>query len=90
MDGMDGGAEGRRSALQKQNRPRIQTSLSGTVRGGKEVEEGRGLHANSISRQSSSSRSFEVCPPTDRHTDSLTRGERGHARAHSSVNSRQG
>ena len=43
MDGMDGGAEGRRSALQKQNRPRIQTSLSGTVRGGKEVEEGRGV-----------------------------------------------
>ena len=44
---MDGGMRGR-SALQKQSRPRIQTSPSGTVRGGK--KKGRGLHANSVSR----------------------------------------
>ena len=37
---MDGGMRGR-SALQKQSRPRIQTSLSGTVRGGK--KKGRGV-----------------------------------------------
>ena len=37
---MDGGMRGR-SALQKQSRPRIQTSLSGTVSGGK--KKGRGV-----------------------------------------------